>query len=119
MKGFACGTSEMMPVQAPLAGAVQFRWGLVCWPKSRVFKYTAPGLLDSAAVATCNHAQPAPGRDRVIAPVTRRHKKALAAAVPVINDADRLSALPGDVLRKIVGLLPAQEAVQTSVLARA
>ncbi|TVU26449.1 hypothetical protein EJB05_28996, partial [Eragrostis curvula] len=44
-----------------------------------------------------------------MAPLTRRSRKKAQAAV--IGDADRLSDLPGDVLRQIVGLLPAQEAV--------
>ncbi|OEL16412.1 hypothetical protein BAE44_0022569 [Dichanthelium oligosanthes] len=55
-----------------------------------------------------------------MAPLTRRRKKALAtaAAAPVIDPADRLSALPNDVLPLILSFLPAQDAVRTCVLAR-
>uniref|UniRef100_A0A0A9D3Y3 F-box domain-containing protein n=1 Tax=Arundo donax TaxID=35708 RepID=A0A0A9D3Y3_ARUDO len=55
-----------------------------------------------------------------MAPLTRQRKKALAAAagvaVPLIGTGGRLSALPDDVLRRILGFLPAQDAVRTCVL---
>ncbi|KAL6652170.1 hypothetical protein ACP70R_011095 [Stipagrostis hirtigluma subsp. patula] len=55
-----------------------------------------------------------------MAPMTRRCKKALAmaAAVPVIGDVGRLTALPEEILQHIISFLPAQEAVRTCVLAR-
>ncbi|OQU83117.1 hypothetical protein SORBI_3005G078600 [Sorghum bicolor] len=56
-----------------------------------------------------------------MAPLTRRRKQqeeALAAAAPVIALADRLSALPSDVLPQILSFLPAHEALRTCVLAR-
>ncbi|XP_039778148.1 F-box/FBD/LRR-repeat protein At3g51530-like [Panicum virgatum] len=55
-----------------------------------------------------------------MAPLTRRRKKALAAAppAPAIDPADSLSKLPDEVLAQILSLLPAQEAVRTCVLAR-
>ncbi|KAK3157115.1 hypothetical protein QOZ80_2AG0116370 [Eleusine coracana subsp. coracana] len=54
---------------------------------------------------------------------TRQHRNALVAAptagqVPFIDAAPCLSSLPDDVLRHILGFLPAHEAVRTSVLAR-
>ncbi|TVU03183.1 hypothetical protein EJB05_51285, partial [Eragrostis curvula] len=54
-----------------------------------------------------------------MAPLTRQRKKAReAAGVPSIGADDRLSSLPGDVLRHILGFLPAQEAARTCLLAR-
>ncbi|CAN6374637.1 unnamed protein product [Urochloa humidicola] len=53
-----------------------------------------------------------------MAPLTRSRKRALADAAPVIDPADRLSRLPDEVLAQILSFLPAQEAVQTCVLAR-
>ncbi|CAL5070034.1 unnamed protein product [Urochloa decumbens] len=49
----------------------------------------------------------------------RNCKKALAPIknVPMIGAGDRLSALPEDVIKRILGFLPAREAVQTCVLA--
>ncbi|CAL5014836.1 unnamed protein product [Urochloa decumbens] len=50
----------------------------------------------------------------------RNCKKALAPIkkVPMIGVGDRLSALPDDVIKRILGFLPAREAVQTCILAR-
>jgi hypothetical protein len=53
-----------------------------------------------------------------MAPLTRRRKKALAAAPRVIDPADRLSQLPPEIQAQILSFLPAQEAVRTCVLAR-
>jgi hypothetical protein len=53
-----------------------------------------------------------------MAPLTRRRKKALDAAAPAIDPADRLSKLPDEILAQILSLLPAQEAVQTCILGR-
>ncbi|TVU13799.1 hypothetical protein EJB05_37227 [Eragrostis curvula] len=54
-----------------------------------------------------------------MAPLTRQRKKAReAAGVPSIGADDRLSSLPGDVFRHILGFLPAQEAARTCLLAR-
>lgn len=56
-----------------------------------------------------------------MAPLTSRPKQEeddLAAATPVIALADRLSALPSDILPQILSFLPAHEALRTCVLAR-
>ncbi|RLM69175.1 hypothetical protein C2845_PM17G02990 [Panicum miliaceum] len=55
-----------------------------------------------------------------MAALTRRWKKALAAMAPApaIDPADHLSKIPDEVLAQILSFLPAQEAVQTCVLAR-
>ncbi|GJN24881.1 hypothetical protein PR202_gb12652 [Eleusine coracana subsp. coracana] len=48
----------------------------------------------------------------------RKRSKNGAAAAPVEDEIDRLSALPDDALRQVLDLLPANEVVRTSVLAQ-
>ncbi|KAK3124750.1 hypothetical protein QOZ80_7BG0591990 [Eleusine coracana subsp. coracana] len=48
----------------------------------------------------------------------RKRSKNRAAAAPVEDEIDRLSALPDDALRRVLDLLPANEVMRTSVLAQ-
>ncbi|CAN6269317.1 unnamed protein product [Urochloa humidicola] len=73
------------------------------------------GTGSPTAVTECQET----GSDDGVAPRMMNCKKALAPIkrVPIIGVGDRLSSLPDDAIKHILGFLPAREAVQTCVLA--